>query len=1411
MLIFAGIPSQFHLHRLQAAFELFAVLLAGWGVERAVSAAMRFPGLLTVAAGALVGAGILFLAMERTDFLHLNTQWGETNLAAYEHERGDLEAAMADVRTILAERAGRVSAGKAAEWGGTFKIGDTQVYSFFSSSGFDTASYLYHTISLTSDYMVLRDENDPVQENFFGIRAVVAPVSLKLPPYFHRRSVHGRFAVYEASPEGYFGLVDIAASYDGSKATWYDPILNWLHSPMMHAGEEVALDPDFSGVPVLTRWQQMPAPAPQFMSPRGRVLTESKVDEIYRATIDVQRPCYGLIKITYFPNLVVTVDGNSERLIRVFPDFGAFALTPGHHEVEVRYEPGPLKFLLFLAGIALFVLLTRPAYAAAWKRWQDWLEERLGALGAWLSGERVKTAFMLALLILLFTRGLFRGQLMDGHDATEYPPRLTEFAKILGEGVFPPIWAPDLSAGHGQPLFEFAPPLAYLAALPFHELGLGIADSYQFGLFVLLAMGAIAFYLLGRQLSFSRLASLGATAAWLFAPYHAIDVYVSTRFAEASAVAIVPLALLGLVVALQRPTFLSVAAAALAIALVPLGHNAIALLMFPVFALIIVERAAVSDRPVRTAVAGAGALAGGLGLSAFFWLPALMEKDFVKTALLRSDFLNWSVHIISPWQLLWGRWGFGFSVAGPNDGMSFALGFVHIALAIAGIVIGVRALNRTRRVDAIVFAAAAIGGALLATEWTSIVWAHVATLQYLAYPWRTLCVPALFGSLLALYAFDRLGKKASLVAILVIVLVNITHTQPKGYLTFDEEFYAPDSVAQKGLNTTTREEYESRWVNQRMPYTGIGMMNSPLWDTVRILSWTSTSHELAVVTKGPMTAVDETTYYPGWTVLVDGNETAATAEPTYGLISFKVPAGSHDIKVELRPTTVRRLGPLISQLTLVLLLLGVAVAYIERRWKLLPRALSREPSIEPEAGPAKRASAGSGHSFAGELDELAKANPGTSTKLTRAVGIALLLAFLGQGAMFIRANSQTFDESIHLEAGYSYLATRQIRLDPQHTPLVLELAALPVYLWYRLPFKPNPQIWNLPQRYLFANLLDLWGFAADFLYHSSVPADRILTLSRIPNLLLGAILVALVGWWSYRLWGPTAGILGMWLAAFDPNLVAHSSLVTTDLGATLFSFLTVYLLWEYTACPTIWMLLATGISLGLALVSKYTCVLLLGILPLMMVPIGLPLPRSKLTDRARSFSGKLLEGLLAAVVILALAMLVISIVYFGFRQGFATWIAGFQDVVSLQGEGKPAFLMGQFSSQGWWSYFPVTVLVKTPVGTLCLIFAALALFRKGVPLRRKDAIFLLVPALAFFAIASYGKLDIGLRHVLLIYPFLFVLASRIATVSFRRAWIAPLLCALPLLLTTVSSLRVAPHDSLTSTNSSAVPAMATAT
>jgi hypothetical protein len=411
----------------------------------------------------------------------------------------------------------------------------------------------------------------------------------------------------------------------------------------------------------------------------------------------------------------------------------------------------------------------------------------------------------------------------------------------------------------------------------------------------------------------------------------------------------------------------------------------------------------------------------------------------------------------------------------------------------------------------------------------------------------------------------------------------------------------------------------------------------------------------------------------------------------------------------------------------------------------------------------------------------------STTKVALLGAICFLLLFVAQGIVFIRANSQTIDEAMHIAAGYSYLATRDFRIEPQNPPLIKKLLALPFLLDYGLSFRPDPQHWRKADGY---------SIGRDLLYKSTAPADRILGLGRLPNLLLGTMLIAVIGWWAYRLWDRMAAMLAMALASLEPNLVAHSSLITTDIGVTLFIFLAIYLFWEYVNQARWGLLLASGISIGLALLAKFLAVLIIPIIALIValclwiadVPyVLLPIKQNQIKPRH-----KLLQAAAVFSLLLFVALLTIPSGYF--FQGFQPWLSGFYEFLRLSQEGLPAFFFGAYSTYGWWSYFPAAFLIKTPLGSLVLITTSLVLYSSGSPLGYRQLLFLMLPVILIFLAMTQANTNIGLRHILPIYPFLFVLASRMATLRFRRPLLALLLVGIPLAWTAISSLRVAPHQ-----------------
>ena len=354
----AGVPADMPMHRFQGAFECFAVLLAAWGLETALRlcAGRRALRALLIAA---IAAGAAAIGIERARYLADNARWGDRNLQAFNREAGDLRAAMAMARRIVSERPGRVSGGKAAEWGSTFKVGDTPMFAFLTLEHFDQVSFLYHAMSKTSDIMVLRDESNDVHDFVFGIRCVVAPATWQAPAFLHSRGVYGRFAVYEGSPSGYFGLVDVAARSSVARDGEYDVDSFWLGTPWTAVGLVAAFDRLEPGFPEFAVGAPTPAVPYRLLSARGEVVSETAAPGTFRARIHALRACDAFVKVTWDPRLSATVDGKPALLRRVTPGFGAVAVPPGLHDVVVRYRPGPLRPILFFAGLLGFLAAAR--------------------------------------------------------------------------------------------------------------------------------------------------------------------------------------------------------------------------------------------------------------------------------------------------------------------------------------------------------------------------------------------------------------------------------------------------------------------------------------------------------------------------------------------------------------------------------------------------------------------------------------------------------------------------------------------------------------------------------------------------------------------------------------------------------------------------------------------------------------------------------------------------------------------------------------------------------------------------------------------------------------------------------------------------------------------------------------------
>jgi hypothetical protein len=356
----------------------------------------------------------------------------------------------------------------------------------------------------------------------------------------------------------------------------------------------------------------------------------------------------------------------------------------------------------------------------------------------------------------------------------------------------------------------------------------------------------------------------------------------------------------------------------------------------------------------------------------------------------------------------------------------------------------------------------------------------------------------------------------------------------------------------------------------------------------------------------------------------------------------------------------------------------------------------------------------------------------------------LLLVFGAQAASSIATKSATWDETNYFGMGDYLLRHRQWDVPSAviHPPLAYYLDSLPV-LFADL----DRRVWNYPQGtrrdLAFLGAADTDRGQALLSSPANVD-DRLLTRSR-----LMAILQALVlGYFVYRLgkalYGYAAGALALGFFAFCPNMVAYGSLITPDITLAAFFFITVFFFRMALVTGERKHHVLAGVSLGLALLSKFPALLLLPIEAVLLVFVAVRGQRLPVRWIVVSW------GCAAFVFLLG----------YGFDP--RPFVQGMAVQQLHQQEGHWSFMMGQLSREGWWYYGLVAFALKTPIPLLLFLVTALG-FLVARTIRRGaialDDLVLWIPVIAVVVLFSVERRSIGLRYLLPVYPFAFVIAS----------------------------------------------------
>lgn len=431
-----------------------------------------------------------------------------------------------------------------------------------------------------------------------------------------------------------------------------------------------------------------------------------------------------------------------------------------------------------------------------------------------------------------------------------------------------------------------------------------------------------------------------------------------------------------------------------------------------------------------------------------------------------------------------------------------------------------------------------------------------------------------------------------------------------------------------------------------------------------------------------------------------------------------------------------------------------------------------------------------------------------SNRLTNIIAF-LLLSLVFLACIFsIKDDSLTMDEVAHLPAGYSYLTQKDMRLNPEHPPLLKDLAAFPLLFIENIKFPSEIKDWK-------EDVNGQWGFGYNFLYHSKNPADQMIFWGRIPMILLLILLGFYIFKCTKELFGNRVALLSLFLFSFSPTFLAHGRLVTTDVGAATGIFIATYYFLKALQNPIKKNIISAGIAFGIAQLLKFSVILL--------IPFFIFLGFFWWLIKA----GKLIQILKSLISIFLIGIFLIWTVYLYHTWNYppekqlrdtqfilASYAGGPSSIketcfskerilrcpaeITIWASDKPilralahyklgllmifqraagghtTYFLGEISAAGWKNYFPIVYLIKEPltlhiltlVALLYMIWSIKKPFWISSFQRIKNWIKFHFPEFAmlifigiYWLTSLSSNLNIGVRHLLPVFPFTFVLVS----------------------------------------------------
>ncbi len=566
---------------------------------------------------------------------------------------------------------------------------------------------------------------------------------------------------------------------------------------------------------------------------------------------------------------------------------------------------------------------------------------------------------LIVILVLSFwaLKPLFNPGFFPIHD-DEQVGRLYDMHIDVRSGHLPPRLSQNLGFGYDYPLFNFYPSFIYYVAEIYHLIGFSYIVSIKLMIASGFILAAFAMYALSKEY-FGKLAGIVSSLAYTYASYHSIDVYVRGALPEFWSFVFLPAIFWSFTKLAKKPGGFFTLLSGIFLAFFVLTHNLIAMMSAPFILSFLIYLYFVTKDKNKFVLTTTFSGIIGVCLSAYFWLPAILEKKFTMVSVLTTELASYAIHFVFPSQFWYSPWGYGGSTAGTGDGLSFQIGKIYLLCLVTVFAYSLLLLKKQRKTAMLLFLLLGlfILSLFMQTAHSKFIWDGLqSSMAYIQFPWRFLvfsfflasfALGALFTTPFPLYKnknFNYLQYVLAAMIVFVIIYKAVAIFNPLTYLVNakDQDYVSQDVMRWKTSNMAF--EYVPKGIATKKSARGntiVDIKQSQI--AKRPLSVISGNMQIDVtkdipqkksatvtVKKGGILQINVYAF-PGWQVLVDNEEVTYSANNSLRLLRIPLNEGKHVIVAKFNDTSVRILGNLLSAIT------ALGILFFGTYYVVLPR------------------------------------------------------------------------------------------------------------------------------------------------------------------------------------------------------------------------------------------------------------------------------------------------------------------------------------------------------------------------------------------------------------------------------------------------------------------------------------------